>query len=72
MPPRGVDGGQLGRLGGFGTKRGRFGAEGVRGRELVGERAPPHAPRNMDTFCRPVAPAQQWQHDKSETRSNPR
>ena len=33
---------------------------------------PPQPPRNMDTFCRPVAPAQQWQHDKSETRSNPR
>ena len=34
--------------------------------------APPYTPRNMDTFCRPVAPAQQWQYDKSETRSNPR
>ena len=32
----------------------------------------PQPPRNMDTFCRPAAPAQQWQHDKSETRSNPR
>ena len=37
----------------------------------LGPEAAP-APRNMDTFCRPAAPAQQWQHDKSETRSNSR
>lgn len=41
-------------------------------RTPVWDETPPYTPRNMDTFCRPVAPAQQWQHDKSETRSNPR
>ena len=44
-----------------------------RGLGLRGAAAPtPTTPRNMDTFCRPAAPAQQWQHDKSETRSYPR
>ena len=53
-----------------------LGDEAVAGLALWGAAAPTptiqQPPRNMDTFCRPAAPAQQWQHDKSETRSNPR
>ncbi len=53
-----------------------LGDEAVAGLELWGAAAPTptiqQPPRNMDTFCRPAAPAQEWQHDKSETRSYPR
>ena len=74
MPPSGANasGGVLMPPSGGNACGSLLGDEAVAGLALWGAAAPTQPPRNMDTFCRPAAPAQQWQHDKSETRSNPR